>query len=429
MSRELSLLVPAFRSKVNELLAACLSNGVTMVPYQTLRDPWTQARYWRQSRSFPEIRAKMEELRSKGAPFLADVIESVGPQDGRPITNAIPGLSWHQWGEAVDCFWEVAGGAEWSATRRINGVNGYQIYAGEAVALGLDVGGHWSSLKDWPHVQLQKGKSPLAYHSLPEIDTIMRDRFGGSNPALSASSALVTDDDMRLAYQSAYGWKVFGTRSPAAFLWKARMTICADGAPKCYHPKGCPPALDYTANGGRPGNWWGIATDTGKPSGKPLVQEAGEPAPGFFVSMTALGDPTVPYGKQKRYVDADSIPYVVLPGGGQVSQFTGSVPLRLGDFAMVFNTRNQTLAAAFCAEIGPKNQLGEGSIELARRLGIPEFPTNGGIQSKDIVYLTFPGSGNQRPRADADIQSKSTELFDAWGGMDRLLRAISGISA
>lgn len=95
------------------------------------------------------------------------------------MTNAPPGYSWHQWGEAVDSFWVVGGTAEWSSAKKIEGVNGYQVYAEEASNLGLDAGGLWKSLKDWPHVQLRPAGSPAKALSLAEINGEMKKRFGG----------------------------------------------------------------------------------------------------------------------------------------------------------------------------------------------------------------------------------------------------------
>jgi peptidoglycan LD-endopeptidase CwlK len=177
-TRDLNLLVDEFRRKVIALLDRCTARGATMRPYFTLRSPFEQARLWRQSRSREQIEAKIAELRSKSAPFLADCIERVGPQHGDPVTNAVPGLSWHQWGEAADCFWLVDGEAEWSPRKEINGLNGYQVYAEEAQAAGLTAGGLWPSFKDWPHVQLRSSSSPLQVMSLTEIDTRMKERFG-----------------------------------------------------------------------------------------------------------------------------------------------------------------------------------------------------------------------------------------------------------
>ncbi len=124
------------------------------------------------------MQRKIHELRDAGAEFLALCIESVGPQSGPHVTDAPPGLSWHQWGEAFDSFWLVNGDAEWSTTRKINGLNGYRVYAEEAAKLDLTPGGLWPTFKDWPHVQFRSAKSPAAVFSLTDIDRIMRERFG-----------------------------------------------------------------------------------------------------------------------------------------------------------------------------------------------------------------------------------------------------------
>ncbi len=149
-----------------------------MRPSAGLRDPFEQARLWRQSRSIEEIRAKIHEFEAAGANFLAHCIESVGPQHGDPVTNAPPGYSWHQWGEAVDCFWLLNGKAEWSTSKQVNGSNAYKVYAEEAVNVGLVAGGNWTSLKDWPHVQIRPDASPAKTLSVNQVDAAMKARFG-----------------------------------------------------------------------------------------------------------------------------------------------------------------------------------------------------------------------------------------------------------
>lgn len=173
-----SLMVPEFVSKLKNLLAACQEHGVEMRPYFGIRTPYEQAKLWRQSRTGEEIARKIASLRAQGAPFLAHCLEWVGRQNGAPVTNAIPGLSWHQWGEAADCVWVVTGSTEWSTQKKVDGTNGYRVYAAQAQALGLDPGGYWKSLKDWPHVQLRTASSPLKMYSLKEIDNVMQEKFG-----------------------------------------------------------------------------------------------------------------------------------------------------------------------------------------------------------------------------------------------------------
>ena len=104
MSRDLNDLTNEMRTHVDNLLEECRAQGYEMRPYFTLRTAQEQAQLWRQSRTNKEITQKIQELQSNGAPFLADVIQRVGDQNGPKVTNAIPGLSWHQWGEAMDCF-------------------------------------------------------------------------------------------------------------------------------------------------------------------------------------------------------------------------------------------------------------------------------------------------------------------------------------
>lgn len=176
-------LSPGFAAALEKLIQKCLSHGATMVPYTGLRTPWEQAKLWRRSRSSTMANAKIAQLRNDGAEFLAQVIEDVGPQPtGDEVTKAIPGYSWHQWGEAVDSYWEVNGKANWSTTEIHNGVNGYKVYAKEAKTMGLVAGGYWS-IGDWPHVHYPTEDSPSNKYTLLEINAEMEKRFG--KPALA----------------------------------------------------------------------------------------------------------------------------------------------------------------------------------------------------------------------------------------------------
>lgn len=178
MSQSVKDLTKEFRPKAEALIKACEQRGIEMRPYFTLRDPFEQGRLWRQSRSREEIRVQVRNFRDGGADFLADCIESVGPQHGPEVTKTPPGYSWHQWGEALDCMWVVNGKAEWSTQKLVGGLNGYRVYADEAEKLGLTAGGHWKNFKDWPHTQLRKASNAGSVFTLTEIDGAMRKRFG-----------------------------------------------------------------------------------------------------------------------------------------------------------------------------------------------------------------------------------------------------------
>jgi hypothetical protein len=111
-------------------------------------------------------------------------------------------------------------------------------------------------------------------------------------------------------------------------------------------------------------------------------------------------DPTGQTQTSMRYTDgssvnAEEVPYMVLPGG-QYSQFG----IKLGDMCLVRNRENGKVTVAVFADVGPRHKRGEGSMKLAEELGINNSPTRGGVTKPNIEYLVLPGSGypaqNQR---------------------------------
>ena len=84
-------------------------------------------------------------------------------------------------------------------------------------------------------------------------------------------------------------------------------------------------------------------------------------------------------------LNADLEPYGVVP-----ESIIGSVPgiwMGCQGFAMY-----QGKCVAFVAgDKGPRTKIGEGSIALAKMLGIPSSPTEGGVDC-DVVWTFFPGT-------------------------------------
>ncbi len=222
---------------------------------------------------------------------------------------------------------------------------------------------------------------------------------------------------------------IFRGRGETAFYFNTKMDIDLDGAPDVYHPptvreaSGCPPALDYLGNASNPANrpvpgpgqpwiqdnWPGIVVQ----NRFPCIQGPQDPAPGFYVSSTALQDRTYPPCDPRCYVDATAVPYIALPppayrAGGA----------RVGDFAAVYNRLSGKLSFAIFADVGPSRLIGEGSHALALALGIPGGRHGG--QTHGITYVSFPGSGNRRPRSISDINANGDRLFGAWGGRLRI---------
>lgn len=198
----------------------------------------------------------------------------------------------------------------------------------------------------------------------------------------------------------------------STFCYLSGAKVNADGAPTAYHPqKG--KGLDYLANAGTPGCWWAIATDNGKATGNPTIQSSNEPAPGYYVCMTSLGDSKYKDTDQRRYVNSCEIPFIVLPAG----KYFGA---RLGDLAMVCNIATGKYCGAIFADTGPPNKIGEISIDLAKELGVNPDPKTGGSDKSDFIYIVFPGSSIGWPKSKSEIMSAASKLFTNWGGFGKL---------
>jgi len=206
-------------------------------------------------------------------------------------------------------------------------------------------------------------------------------------------------------YKTIGSVKVYEVKNKGVYIFRSGFSFDADGAPKAYH-KNDKVALDFLANAGKPGNWWGVVTNTGKKGGIPIVQTARDPAPGYYVSPTSLADKSKKIQDPNRYVDSQEIPYIALP-----SKF--STQFKLGDIALVVNKKNNLRCYAIFADVGPANKIGEGSINLAKQLQIPGNPKAGG-RAADVVYILIKNSGSSTVLSKQQIQSiGQTKLSEA----------------
>ncbi|PYL14101.1 MAG: hypothetical protein DMF43_02630, partial [Verrucomicrobia bacterium] len=130
-------------------------------------------------------------------------------------------------------------------------------------------------------------------------------------------------------------------------------------------------------------------TDNGEADGDPVVQTDADPAPGFYVSTTSLEDPNCDQKDPRRYVNAEAVNFIVLPG-------RLGLGAKLGDFAVVIRPATGAYDYAVYADVGPANKIGEGSIAVAAALGVPSSPKSGGV-GHGIVYIIFSGSAQSWP--------------------------------
>lgn len=186
--------------------------------------------------------------------------------------------------------------------------------------------------------------------------------------------------------------------------FSAGATLDGDGANgqfggfPCYAPKSFRGGtLDILANAGSPGNWFGIVTDTGETTGKPILQGENDPCPGAFVSATSLhlfdqNGNRLPNSSPFKYVDSATVPFIVVPP----MIIRGVASVVLGCRCVVTNTRTGQSVEAVVADTGPKNHLGEISVACARAIGVRIGTTHAaegdGAPSPSIHYQLFPGT-------------------------------------
>lgn len=181
--------------------------------------------------------------------------------------------------------------------------------------------------------------------------------------------------------------------SDGSYTFMAGMAIDGDGAngqssPPVYAPPGYRPApLDYLANAGSPGNWYGVVTDTGEADGEPVIQGPSDPAPGAYVSATSYEHDGYDRSDPRRYVDSNAVIYFVLPGHWRM-EAKGIV---LGCYGTVTDSVTGQTQEAAVLDFGPRSKIGEASIACARAFGVPSSPKNGGTDEQRFIYTFHPG--------------------------------------
>lgn len=227
---------------------------------------------------------------------------------------------------------------------------------------------------------------------------------------IGITNLIIAQDCEKEVIATVGGTKVWQLVDNAGFyFFTSKMAIDADGSPRAYHPENI--GLDDLKHAGYEGNWWGIATDN---NGNPIIQDEDDPNPGYYVSTTSLCDRRYTDNDPRRYVDSEKIPFIVLPP--QVSKLTNT---DLGDFGYVYNTNNKKSAFVIFADTGPRDKIGEGSIYLAKQLGINANARSGG-QADGVIYIIFPLTGAKQPRSLEDINKKGQKYFDEIGIEDIL---------
>lgn len=171
--------------------------------------------------------------------------------------------------------------------------------------------------------------------------------------------------------------------SDGAWVITTGFAIDADGSPRCYGPNDT--GLDYAKNGGPEDDPYGY--ELNPKTGKPFIQGLDAPAyseatRGMYVSATTYQRKEYPPNDCRRYLNSEEVIFGVVPGS-----FRKHVPgIVIGCKMLVTYSGLPIIAVA--GDVGPR--FGEGSIALAKALGIPSNPRHGGVGS-GVEWRTYPG--------------------------------------
>jgi hypothetical protein len=175
--------------------------------------------------------------------------------------------------------------------------------------------------------------------------------------------------------------KILRIKNTTALFFKAKIAVDADGAARAYHPHNVPEALDVMAHANKYSKKYIQGAKKNGVVGK-------GPRPGFYVSATALQKGN-DYDAD-AFVDAEFIPYIVLPA-------TFAPDVVPGDLCTVVNLKNNRTTAAIFADTNP--DVGEASVRAAINLHVqdPSYPItelarHGGDEKDRYVYIVYPGS-------------------------------------
>jgi hypothetical protein len=190
----------------------------------------------------------------------------------------------------------------------------------------------------------------------------------------------------------------------------------------------------------RDANWQPVQ-ETWKVLSRKIIEEDKRPgreglpcmdSAGFLVSMTA--DTAIEGGfnnvgdcDQSKWIDALTVPALVLPGG---SPFQDSGARKRSIVIAMSLDGDRRLAFGIVGDTGPGDEIGEASVEMNRILnGLADgdIPKNRSdakarFQAGRTVFLVLPGQENvvPRPITGESVGALAKARFEEWGGKERL---------
>jgi peptidoglycan L-alanyl-D-glutamate endopeptidase CwlK len=137
-SRSTADLSPQTQKKADELVSLCAGTGIDLLIISTYRDLEAQAALYAQGRT----------------------------TKGRIVTNARPGMSYHNWRVAFDAIAIINGKALWRVRNDDRTLTTqWRAVVDLAKGIGLETGADWSSITDDDHFQFTESITLAQFQS------------------------------------------------------------------------------------------------------------------------------------------------------------------------------------------------------------------------------------------------------------------------
>ncbi len=118
-----------------------------------------------------------------------------------------------------------------------------------------------------------------------------------------------------------------------------------------------------------------------------------------YQSQTATTD------SKGQYLDAATLPYVVVPGVSSRWDYKASGVALGSVVAVIYGDK---VEYGIIGDIGPTSIIGEASYAMAQRLGINPNPSSGGVSS-GVTYIVFTNSSVTKKEDAAEARTKGAQ--------------------
>jgi len=92
----------SFAEKFMNVRVECMKQSIITQPVLGFINVFLHAEIWKQSKQDQAVDEAIAKLQNEGCNFLSSILMCASSVHSKHKTNRLPGMSWHNWGRAVD---------------------------------------------------------------------------------------------------------------------------------------------------------------------------------------------------------------------------------------------------------------------------------------------------------------------------------------